>query len=187
MQEIMMMRHGKPALGELRPIAAGEMAQFIKHYNRADTGDDQPTEEGRRQAHRAAVIVSSDLPRALSSLRALGLHPSQTHAVFREAELPVLRLPAPRLAPFSWVFLFRLLWLGGWSGEAESYRAAQQRADAACDRLVALAQKADGPVLLMGHGIMNRLIAKRLMQRGWRQSAAPGKGHWGLGIYQSAP
>lgn len=36
----------------------------------------------------------------------------------------------------------------------------------------------------MGHGIMNRLIARILLRQGWREIRKPGKGYWGAGVYR---
>ena len=35
----------------------------------------------------------------------------------------------------------------------------------------------------MGHGIINRLIARELKSLGWREESQPGKGYWGAGVY----
>ncbi|EPP6253016.1 histidine phosphatase family protein, partial [Cronobacter sakazakii] len=45
---------------------------------------------------------------------------------------------------------------------------------------------AQSPVLLMGHGIMNRLIARSLVRQGWREIRKPEKGYWGAGVYRLA-
>mgnify|MGYP003774767305 CR=1 FL=1 len=128
-------------------------------------------------------MVSSPLPRALSSLRALGLQPRGVEHLFREAELPQLHLVGLRLSPFHWALLLRLRWLCGYSRQAEPRNAATQRTQAAATRLISLAERGDGPVLLMGHGIMNRLIARALRQQGWVERKKPGRGYWGSGRY----
>ncbi|WP_181373306.1 hypothetical protein [Massilia glaciei] len=51
-------------------------------------------------------------------------------------------------------------------------------------RLVARASS--GPVLLVGHGIMNRLIAKGLLALGWHGTASPGGRHWQAGTFRLA-
>ncbi|MGL5453854.1 MAG: phosphoglycerate mutase [Citrobacter telavivensis] len=42
---------------------------------------------------------------------------------------------------------------------------------------------ANGPVLLMGHGVMNRLIAKELVSMGWKEYRRQGNGYWNAVIY----
>ncbi len=110
---------------------------------------------------------------------------SHVEHLFREAELPQRHLAGLRLSPFHWALLLRLLWLCGYSRQAESRLAANQRAQAAAARLISLAEHGDGPVLLMGHGIMNRLIARTLRQQGWVERKNAGRGYWEAAIYCS--
>jgi hypothetical protein len=35
----------------------------------------------------------------------------------------------------------------------------------------------------MGHGVMNRLIAKELVSMGWKEYRRQGNGYWNAGIY----
>ncbi|MCE6983792.1 histidine phosphatase family protein, partial [Pseudomonas frederiksbergensis] len=87
------------------------------------------------------VIVSSTAPRALTSVRALGLQPILVDAVFCEAQLPHGRWALPRLSPFTWAFILRVLWLCGFSGTVESARKAKLRANQAAQRLQSLADE----------------------------------------------
>lgn len=41
----------------------------------------------------------------------------------------------------------------------------------------------DGPVLLVGHGIMNRLIGKELQALGWTARTRQGSRYWSMGVY----
>jgi hypothetical protein len=91
---------------------------WIESYNRSSTGSDRPPEMAQILAYRALTFLSSPLPRALSSLKTLGCEPGLIDEVFREAELPVFRIPVTVIA-FYWAALFRVLWLCGLSGEAE--------------------------------------------------------------------
>ena len=59
----------------------------------------------------------------------------------------------------------------------------KQRAVQAADILVTSVKEANGPVLLMGHGVMNRLIAKELVSMGWKEYRRLGNGYWSAGIY----
>ena len=177
------MRHGEPHYRGAPKVSCREMAEWIDSYNLSSTGSDRPPEMAQIQAYRALSVLSSPLPRALSSLKTLGCEPGVIDDVFREAELPVIRIPGLRLSPFYWAALFRILWLCGLPGEAESVNVAKKRAVKAAEILVTVARHADGPVLLMGHGIMNRFIAKALMASGWKEETRPGKGYWGAGVY----
>ncbi|MFG1175130.1 histidine phosphatase family protein [Erwiniaceae bacterium CAU 1747] len=181
--EIILMRHGRPGFTGAPKVKADEMAIWISHYDASDTGSDRPPERIRQQSDRVLTALSSPLPRALSSLAMLNLQPVRVDEVFREAELPVYMIPAVKLSPYSWVVFFRLLWLCGLSKEVESLAMAKKRARRAAEILVKHATVHSGPVLLMGHGIMNRLIAKELISLGWKQCTRAGKGYWGADFF----
>jgi len=53
----------------------------------------------------------------------------------------------------------------------------------AADILVTFAKVSNGPVLLMGHGVMNRLIGKELISLGWKVFRRQGNGYWNARIY----
>ncbi|KFK94656.1 MULTISPECIES: hypothetical protein [unclassified Serratia (in: enterobacteria)] len=182
--EIILMRHGKPAFTDAQKVTAHEMPTWIEHYDLSDISDNQPPEACRVMARKARLAASSHLPRAISSGAALNLEPQIVDDIFREAELPIYFIPVLRLSPFSWIILLRLIWLCGMSKEAESLSMAKRRARRAADILINYAKEHDGPILLMGHGIMNRLIAKELTSLGWKERTRAGKGYWSAGVFQ---
>ena len=59
---------------------------------------------------------------------------------------------------------------------------AHERAKVAAARLQSLATK--GPVLLLGHGLMNRMIAKHLLKEGWVREKANGNRYWSAAVYR---
>ncbi|EQA1590683.1 histidine phosphatase family protein [Enterobacter hormaechei] len=181
--EIILMRHGKPSFTGSPRVTSLEMDEWISHYDLSDIGSDIAPQSSKLLASSALHIISSPLPRALSSLRALGLEPDLTDEVFREADLPILRIPAFRLSPIFWASFFRVIWLCGISRNVEPLGIAKQRAVQATDILVTSAKVSNGPVLLMGHGVMNRLIAKELISSGWKECRRQGGGYWNAGIY----
>lgn len=179
--EIILMRHGRPDIANSGAIGSRDMPGWISRYNEADTGSDVPPPTSRQLAARAGTVISSDLPRALSSLKALGCEPMHTDALYREAELPVYGVGGLRLSPLVWSGIFRVLWLCGASGHAETLQGAKQRAVKAAGNLATFAGNAESPVLLMGHGMMNRLIARRLLSQGWCEIASRRKATGGRG------
>ncbi|WP_037375537.1 MULTISPECIES: histidine phosphatase family protein [Serratia] len=182
--EIILMRHGKPACTGSSKVTCREMAGWVAQYDLSDTGSDMPPESSKSIASSALRIVSSPLPRALSSLNALGREPELIDGVFREAGLPIFHMPGFRLSPALWAAFFRVMWLCGISRDAERLGIAKQRAVQAADILVNFAKVSNGPVLLMGHGVMNRLIARELLALGWKEHRRQGNGYWNAGIYK---
>ena len=176
------MRHGAPQLAKGGWIAPMQMGEWIDLYNQSVIKDNDIPAECPAAAHAASTIVASTAPRACSTARALGDLPFTQEAIFTEAELPFALWKAPWLPPQAWAAIFRILWLCGYARGSDSLTLTRQRARAAAERLVALAAK--GPVLLVGHGIMNRLIGKELQALGWLARNRQGSRYWSMGVYE---
>ncbi|MDO1508677.1 histidine phosphatase family protein [Pseudomonas chlororaphis subsp. chlororaphis] len=182
-REIILMRHGQPKLAATDKLSALDMKGWIEHYNRCEITQQPVPQASLQLAATARMIVSSNAPRALTSVQALGLKPALVDAFFSEAQLPYGRWKRPRLSPFTWAFILRVLWLCGYSPSVESAATARTRASTAAQRLQALTST--GPVLLLGHGFMNRLIARQLKAQGWtRQTPNGGSHYWSATVYR---
>lgn len=178
---ITLMRHGRPRMPPAKWLAPADMGSWIAQYDRSEIDPAGMPAGAAQAALGAAVIVTSTAPRAISSAQALGPIAFSADEVFCEAPLPFSLWRFPRLPVQAWAALFRLLWLGGYARGADSVHATRERAGDATARLVALAGQ--GPVLLVGHGIMNRLIARKLIAAGWRERARHDSGYWGTSVY----
>ncbi|PSS58699.1 histidine phosphatase family protein [Pseudomonas sp. BBP2017] len=181
-KEIILMRHGQPDLIMTGNVSALDMKRWIEHYDLSEIKSHPAPKVSVALAASAKVIVSSTAPRALTSVRALGLQPVVVDEVFCEAQLPHGRWTLPRLSPFTWAFILRILWFCGFSGKVESACEARMRASTAAQRLQSLAD--EGPVLLLGHGIMNRMIANQLEAAGWMRQQRNGNSYWSATAYR---
>jgi len=177
---IILMRHGKPDHPAPARISALAMAHWCEQYNLAQVGD-VPPERSQMIARQAELIVTSTLPRAQSSVDKLGMQANISDALYREVDIPVLPLRTLHLPPAFWLALWRLLWFCGYSGSVESYKAARQRAKLAAQRLVSLSEQGTG--MLVGHGIMNKMIARELRRLGWQAEKHASSRHWSTAIY----
>ena len=110
-RKIILMRHGQPKLAATDKMSALEMKDWIEQYDSSDITKHPVPEASKQLAATAKVIVSSNLPRALTSVQALGLKPALVDGLFREAPLPYGHWRLPRLSPFVWAFILRILWL----------------------------------------------------------------------------
>jgi broad specificity phosphatase PhoE len=180
-KKIILMRHGKPLLVRTRWIAPYEMELWIRHYNLSDAVADGIPPSSMKLANSAAAIVASTAPRALSLVQALGHNATVADVVFREAELPFACWRFPRLPPPVWAGFFRMLWFFGYSRGSDSIQVTRSRARTAARKLVVLAET--GPVLLVGHGIMNGLIAEELIALGWAGPKKQLSRYWSANIY----
>ncbi|MEG5266471.1 histidine phosphatase family protein [Pseudomonas sp. JDS28PS106] len=181
-KEIILMRHGQPNLTTVDKVSALGMKNWIEQYNLSVITNQPAPEASLELAATAKVIVSSNAPRALTSIQALGLQPTIVDEIFCEAQLPYGRWARPRLAPFTWAFILRVSWLCGFARNVESAREARARAAEAAKRLEDLS--CEGSVLLLGHGFMNRMIAKQLEAAGWIRHTSTGNRYWSAATYR---
>jgi hypothetical protein len=166
-------------------MAPADVGHWIKRYDLADVEPTAPM-ASQRLADSATFVASSTLRRALSSVRALGRTPSSADAVYAEAALPFAPWRGPRLPVGVWVVLFRLLWFMGYAQHADAFQTTKARAKIAALRLASHA--VSGPVLLVGHGIMNRLIGRELIALGWTPTRPQSKGsYWSASTYELQP
>jgi len=181
--QITLLRHGKPTVELAGTARAKDLAAIAKAYDASGIVDLPPPETLAELRH-ANYVVCSDLPRSVESAHALGF--GQLHvadSVFRESALPHFDSGSIALPITAWVTICRVLWLAGFSQNGENYTAAKARARQAAIRLIALAEAHDN-VLLVGHGLMNYLIAQQLRANNWRGPAKPGKRFWEYGVYE---
>ena len=182
--KIIIMRHAKVQI-ENRSIYANEFNEMIEEYDHAPIEEQMDNEdELKKVADEANYFLSSGLRRSLDSLALLGKKADDIDEIFAEAELPSGRRKWIKLPLFIWVFIFRLFWLLGYSGEGRSYRESQEDALKATLKLEALA-KEHGTVFLLGHGLKNRLIAQALKRRGWHETQKMSLKNWGYGVYET--
>ena len=125
------------------------------------------------------IVVCSSLQRCIESRSHLGCDCCERpDPLFAEAHLPYPDWGLPLLPSRFWRLVFRTAWFLGFASHTEHIRESTRRASAAAERLIELAE-ANESVLLMGHKIMNALIARQLRQRGWRGPALPLlSGYW---------
>jgi broad specificity phosphatase PhoE len=133
-------------------------------------------------------VLSSDLPRAIESLRMLAPgREAAAERIYREAGFPALPKILVALNPPLWAALKiakRLGWLGDASEVAESLAKARGRARAASHRLIGLAET-HGSVLLVGHGMFNTLIAAELRAAGFEGPRWPTGSYWSSARYRA--
>jgi broad specificity phosphatase PhoE len=181
--DIALARHGPLALGNEPWLAPRDLADWIQRYHCSSiTSSDPPREIKSRAA--ASTLVCSNAARCLQS--AQRIDPGREilpDPIYREAELPHNFWSYPKLPPSMWAVVFRVAWLCGYTSTNESCLAATARAGLAAQQLIAVA-RARGPVLLIGHGIMNRLIGRQLLMLGCHGPRRPSSAHWRLTLYK---
>ena len=129
-------------------------------------------------------VFTSPLRRSRDSAALLAPDASTVVAAeFREADLPSGFHSGLRLRPELWGLLARTAWFCGWSTGVDNFAMVRERAAKAA-RLLQERAAPDDLVVLVGHGMMNILIARELRASGWRGPMVPSRRHWGYAVYE---
>lgn len=158
---IILLRHGKPEVKLKGFLNAAEIKQMVAAYQNSAIQDASPQHLYEKFSH--YYVVCSDLPRSLQSADKIGFQRvDYKDSLFSEADLPHFDRGKVSLPVTVWLILLRVMWLFGFKRNGESFKQAKNRAQIAAIKLVTLAEEHEN-IILVGHGLMNRLIAKRLL------------------------
>jgi broad specificity phosphatase PhoE len=182
---IVLARHGKPDWDQKTPIPGHALAEWVRGRDAAPIDPSlPPPAELVRIARSSRVLAASTLRRSLESaaLVAPGVAP-QVNPLFREVFLPTNFHSSLRLRPKVWTSLARSAWYSGWSPGVESFAEARHRASLAATVLIELAS-AHESVLLVGHGLMDGLIGRRLRRSGWKGPRLRPRRLWAFDVFE---
>lgn len=182
MATIILMRHGRVKLAMPKRIASVEFPKWVRAYDHAGVVPEVP-EASQRTLQETSGVVCSGLTRSVVSAQICGVTPLGRESIFNEAKIPWKRIPLLRLRPKTWTSLFRFFWFLGLDNHAESFGHARHRAKVGSAYLDKLARE-KGSVALIGHGVMNRLIAWELGRLGWKEVQKSDSDHWSYGVYE---
>ena len=181
---IILVRHGLPDWDFETPIPGHGVAHWLEGERDAGlVAEQRPGVDLARLVRNARCVIASPLRRSIESARLLA--PSVAPLIdehFTEPALPCDIRSSLRLRPGLWTGLLRSAWFCGWSPGAESFKMTRARAAEAVQILMARAE-GQGSVALVGHGLMNILIAGQLRAAGWRGPRFPRPRHWAFGAY----
>lgn len=186
--KIVLMRHGAPRVRFNEKMAAADFRHWVARYQLAGLDELSLCQRAVAVAQECAAIVCSDLPRSLESAARLRAgEVVYSNALMRELEMPYCsgRWSTPALPTAFWLVTFRALWLAGYHGHVESRRQVADRVSAATGKLIDLACE-HRSILFVGHGMINHLLARELLARGWQGPRRPGRAHWQYGVYKAS-
>lgn len=174
--EIVLLRHGKPRVDLKGYLSVKEIKQLIENY--AQSGIQDEPDNKLKNKFSNHLVICSDLARSKESAKELGLNSIYlSDSLFKEADLPHFDNDFLKLPVVGWVLLLRILWLFGFKKNGESFLEAKERSKCAAEKLIELT-KQNEKIIVVGHGLMNRLIAKQLQKKGWFESGRAGKSYW---------
>ncbi len=174
--KIWFVRHGRPEFDDSMLINRSGISAALSLYDAAGVTEPCTTQDLWTRSSKRTV-VTSDLQRAIDSALLMGVEISEQSSLLREA-----RLPHPNMLPWSmsWktaIAVCRVAWLFGYSRNADGIERDRARAGHAAKWLSVLADEED-EVVVIGHGIMNRLIIKQLVLSGWSRTESSHEGYW---------
>ncbi len=183
--EIVVLRQGKPKIADSREVvSAFEFGHWVDAYSIAGIDNSHPPPvDSVSKANTCKYVVCSDLPRAIESVAALLVRCAvEQDPLFRECEMPYTKWRVLKLPVAAWSIAFRFLHILGFSREVESFKEARERAGCCVARLNILAQEHES-VLLVGHGALNWLISRKLIQGGWVAQRRASGGYWSYVVF----
>lgn len=179
--EIILLRHGKPDIELKGHFNASEIKRLTVAYAESSIQDFPPQE--LINSFNTCYVVCSDLTRSLHTAEKLGI--KQIHLsdnLFAETDLPHFDNSIIKMPTVMWVTVLRIMWLFGFKKNGESFSQAKDRAKQASNKLIRLAEENE-KVILVGHGLMNRLIAKQLKLNNWQGPSSPSNKYWQYSVY----
>ena len=187
MREVVLVRHGMPTCDHGTRIRGRDFARWVEAFERAPLDRSlPPPAELRAQVATVSCVVTSTKRRAIESAALVAPdRPLLSDPLFDEAGIPTAIELRLALAPVHWDAIARLAWMLGWSRGVESASEARSRADRAARQLAGLAST-HGSVALVGHGMLNTLIARALRRDGWI-GAGSARAYWGRVTLRRAP
>lgn len=183
--KIILLRHGKPAIdlnGRLRDKVSGfDIQKIVEDYYWVGLAEKQDIpDEVRTVSAQCGICVTSDMERSIESAKLLLTNNiMKSDSIYREAAMPYPLWRNPKMSLKCWFYLLRGLWLFGYKQNGDSISEARHNAKIGAEQLIAYAKTHD-TVLLVGHGINIRLIAKQLQAFGWSGSSAWTREYWGF-------
>jgi len=168
LQQIILVRHGEPALNKSGPFNRKQALKYIVDY---DTVGVEPLSfvPVALQPKEVSVIHTSTLNRAKHTARLIFGDDItyKEEALFREFERKIIGFPNMKRSLKFWLNSSRILWLlGGNKKNIESFREAKQRTQKASERLIESAKK-EKKVVLVAHGFLNHYLIKKLKKQSW--------------------
>lgn len=178
LQQIILIRHGEPALKKHGWFKRKEAQGFVLAY---DSVGIYPPEYKPVLLYPNEVdtVFTSSIPRAKNTADLIfgEGYAFQPYPLFREFERKIFAFPNLKLPLKYWLVKSRILWFLGMNKKGiESFSKAKKRAKLGVNQLELKAQR-DGKVVLVSHGLLNRFLVKYLKKNGWQVARDGGSGY----------
>lgn len=174
--EIVLLRHGKPEIELKGNLNATEFKQLVLKYEQSGIQDFPP---GALNNHfKFYYVVCSNLERSLQSAKILGFKQIHiTEDLFAETNIPHFDQGLFKMPVIVWLISLRIMWIFGFNKNGESFSQAKKRSKQAARKLIMLSQENE-KIIVVGHGLINKLIGRQLQINGWNRIRTKGKKYW---------
>ncbi|MEQ8714217.1 MAG: histidine phosphatase family protein [Cyclobacteriaceae bacterium] len=178
LSQIILLRHGEPALNKTGWRRRKEAIQFVKDYDSVGiyTPEFIPV---RLAPDELQVIHTSSIPRSIATAKLVFDQEDiqQPDPLFREFERKVYPFLNIKIPLKWWLNTSRRLWFMGTNKKGiERFSEARKRARAGAGFLEKEALD-KGKALLVSHGLLNHYLVKYLKQNGWIEVYDGGSGY----------
>lgn len=167
--QIYLYRHAPVHFDNAR-IPASKFRDAVTRY------DHDPVAPTNPSPIHCRTVLTSNLRRSHDTAIALFGRVDMASPLLREAALPDLPRVPISAKPTTFFAIARVLWLLGRKTQCEGVTAFRNRVADAADLVMRTAQD-HGPICVVGHGIMNRALAKALVKHGFVAATPPRYSH----------
>lgn len=181
-RRLILVRHGRSAHVHRGWLDAVGVETWRVAYDAAGLADDDAPPSSLRALAAHALVVASDLPRAIDSAAMLAPRETVvTSPLLREVPLPIPALGGARLPLGVWGAVIGLRWLAGMrAGGSPGHADALRRGLEASEWLGSLAP-AHPSIIVVTHGAFRRYLHDGLQRQGWIPAAGRRRfSHWSV-------
>ena len=166
MKKIILLRHSKVDIKN-KNIYANELKNYIKEYNCSNIIL-QSNNKIATTYQENNILICSNLKRSIQTVNnVFNKKANYINELFNEAELPYPNNKLLKLPVSLWLIIFRILWFFGYSKNSQSYKETKIRAKKSAQLLIKISKEHNKDIVLIGHGIMNRLIKNELKEENY--------------------
>jgi broad specificity phosphatase PhoE len=179
-RRLILVRHGRSAHVHRGWIDAAGVETWRVAYDAAGIADDDSPPPSLSALAANALVVASDLPRAIdSAARLVPRDAVMTSPLLREVPLPIPALGGARLPLGVWGTVIGLRWLANMRAGGSSHNAdARGRGLEAAAWLAALTESHPS-IVVVTHGAFRRYLHDGLQRQGWTPSGERRRfSHW---------
>lgn len=179
-RRLILVRHGRSAHVHRGWLDAAGVETWRVAYDAAGIADDDAPPPSLRALASNALVVASDLPRAIGSAAMLVARDAvMTSPLLREVPLPIPALGGARLPLGIWGTVIGLRWLAGMRAGGSSHDADARGRGLEAGAWLGELTDSHSSIVVVTHGAFRRYLHDALQRQGWIPTAERRRfSHW---------